>query len=273
MRNVTVEEVILAIDEARERDPGGAIAFDGDGTLWAGDVGEDFFAALLERGVLDVARDALVREARAENIDTSGSPREIAHRIHLAYLGGTFPEERVCEIMTWAAAGQSRAELDGFCAEVVEAIGLRGRLHREAIEVVEHAKRVGVEVFLVSASPRAIVHQAAKIVGIDVANALAACEACDDTGIVQCAVERPIPYGDGKVTRLRARLGRERVLYAAFGDNAFDVPMLRAARVPVAIRPKARLLDLAGDVPSLAVLEKRPESVRPPKAAAAPDAP
>lgn len=256
MRTITVEEVIRAIDDARKRDPGGAIAFDGDGTLWAGDIGEDFFGALLERGVLDFARDALVREAREENIDTSGGPREIAHRIHLAYLGGTFPEERVCEIMAWAAAGRSRSELDAFSAEVIEAVGLRRRLHHEAIHVVEHAKRVGVEVFLVSASPRAIVQQAAKIVGIDVANTMAVHEACDDAGIVQCAVQRPIPYGEGKATHLRERLGPGRVLYAAFGDNAFDVPMLRAARLPVAIRPKARLLDRAADVPSLGVLEK-----------------
>lgn len=256
MRPITVDEVILAIDEARKRDPGGAIAFDGDGTLWAGDIGEDFFAALLERGVFELAREALVREASAENIDASGSPREIAHRIHQAYLGGTFPEERVCEIMAWAAAGRSRAELDEFCAELIEAVGLRGRLHGEALAVVEHAKRVGVDVFLVSASPRAIVHQAAKIVGVDAANALAVCEACDEAGIVQCDVERPIPYGDGKVTQLRRRIGLERVVYAAFGDNAFDVPMLREARVPVAIRPKARLAERAAEVPSLAVLEK-----------------
>lgn len=256
MRSIRVDEVILAIDEARERDPGGAIAFDGDGTLWAGDIGEDFFEALLERGVLDFAREALAREAAAENIETSGSPREIAHRIHRAYLGGTFPEERVCEIMTWAAAGWPRAELDRFCGEVIEAVGLRQRLHGEAIHVVEHARRAGVDVFLVSASPRAIVEQAAKIVGIDVANAMAAREACDDAGIVQCAVERPIPYGEGKVRNLRQRLGADRVLYAAFGDNAFDVPMLREARFPVAIRPKARLLDRAAEVPSLAVLER-----------------
>jgi phosphoserine phosphatase len=251
-----VNEVIRAIDEASSREPGGAIAFDGDGTLWAGDIGEDFFVALLERGVHDYAHNALVREAAAEKLDASGTPREIAHRIHSAYLLDRFPEERVCEIMTWAAAGRSRAELDLFCAEVIEDIGLRGRLHGEAIRVVEHARSVGLDVFLVSASPRAIVEQAAKLVGIEIGNALAAREACDAAGIVQCAVECPIPYGPGKVTHLRARLGADRVLYAAFGDNAFDVAMLREARLPVAIRPKARLVERAAEVPSLAVLER-----------------
>ncbi|MBX3259171.1 MAG: haloacid dehalogenase-like hydrolase [Labilithrix sp.] len=256
MRTVSVNEIVLAIDEARAREPGGAIAFDGDGTLWSGDVGEDFFEALLARGVRDAARDALVREAAEEGIDASGDPRAIARRIHAAYLAGSFPEERVCEIMTWAAAGWSRAELDRFCEGVVVSIGLRDRLHGEAIHVVEHARRVGIDVLLVSASPRAIVEQAARVVGIDLANAMAAREAYDAVGIVQSSVERPIPYGPGKVTHLRARLGAERVLYAAFGDNAFDVAMLREARHPVAVRPKARLVERAAEVPELVVLER-----------------
>ena len=52
------------------------------------------------------------------------------------------------------------------------------------------------------------------------------------------------------------KIGAERVLYAAFGDNAFDVAMLREARVPVAIRPKPRLLERAGEVDGLVVLEE-----------------
>jgi phosphatidylglycerophosphatase C len=256
VRTITVSQVIASIEEARRHEPDGAIAFDGDGTLWAGDIGEDFFGALLERGVHETAREALVREAEAENVDASGSAREIAHRIHQAYLGGRFPEERVCEIMTWAAAGWSKTDLDRFCVEMIEAIGLRGRLHGEALRVVEHARTAGIDVYLVSASPRAIVEQGARLVGIELDKAMAVREAYDAAGIVQCAVERPIPYGDGKVKHLREKLGAERVLYAAFGDNAFDVPMLRESRLPVAIRPKARLVDRAAEVPKLVVLEQ-----------------
>ncbi len=254
VNTVSVGDVVRAIDEARGREPGGVVAFDGDGTLWSGDVGDDFFHALLEAGVHEVAHDALVREAAAENVDTSGGPRDVAARIHSAYLAGKFPEDRVCEIMTWVAAGRARSELDHFCSVVVETVGLRRRLHAEAVHIVEHARSVGVEVFLVSASPRAIVEQAAKLVGIDVANTIAIREVCDGAGVVQTSVERPISYGPGKVTRLRDRIGGTRVLYAAFGDNAFDVPMLCASRIPVAVRPKSRLLDRARDVPELVVL-------------------
>lgn len=232
------------------------MAFDGDGTLWSGDVGEDFFHAVLARGIDDAARDALIEEARAETIDASGTASEIMHRIHAAYLAGAFPEQRVCEIMTWAVAGWRRSDVDAFCVDVIEKGGVHGRLHDEAIHVVSRAKTLGIEVFIVSASPTAIVEQAARLVGLDADHVIAAREARDPNDVVASTVHRPIPYGDGKVTRLRERIGAERVLYAAFGDNAFDVPLLREARLPVAIRPKARLVKRAGEVPGLRVLQQ-----------------
>jgi phosphoserine phosphatase len=76
-------------------------------------------------------------------------------------------------------------------------------------------------------------------------------------GNVKAEVGRPIPYGDGKVTRLRECIGREREVYAAFGDNAFDVSLLQAARVRVAVRPKARLRARAHEVEG--IVELAPE--------------
>jgi phosphoserine phosphatase len=254
VQTVTTEQAIAAIDAAHAKEPGGVLAFDGDGTLWSGDIGDDYFEALLERGVHAIAHEALVREAAAEKLDTTGTSRELGLRIHRAYHAGTFPEERLCEIIAWAAAGWRRADLDSFCRDLVDALALRTRLHGEALRIIEHARRAGIPVFVVSASPRAIVEQAAKLVGIEPSHAVAVCEHFDDD-VVTCAVRRPIPYKNGKVTNLRARIGAERTLYAAFGDNAFDVEMLLESRHPFAIRPKARLLERAADVPNLGVLE------------------
>lgn len=255
IRAIRVDEVMAAVTEAAKRAPGGALAFDGDGTFWSGDIGEDFFAALLAHGVRDVALEALAREAREASLDAEGDAVAIADRIHRAYLDGRFPEERVCEIMTWAAAGMSRAELDAFAGVVLERCGLRRRLHEEAVAVLTEARALGIPVYLVSASPRAIVEQAARVLDIPLDRTVSVREACDASGVVLCAVERPISYGAGKVLRLRERLGAA-PLYAAFGDNAFDAAMLREAQIPVAIRPKARLLDCAGEVPGLRVLSR-----------------
>jgi phosphoserine phosphatase len=158
--------------------------------------------------------------------------------------------------MTWVAAGRSRGELERFSARVVETAGVRERLHPEVVEVVEHARAVGWEAFIVSASPRSIVVEAARLVGVAPDHVVAAIESYDADGRVVCGVERPIPYGPGKVSRLRERLG-PRTLYAAFGDNAFDVALLNAAEVRVAVRPKPRLVARAAEVPGIRVLDGR----------------
>src|SRR5687767_4915656 len=68
----TVAEVVARIEDEARRVPGGAIAFDGDGTLWSGDVGEDFFEALLASNRLTAAAgEAFAREAERERIDAS----------------------------------------------------------------------------------------------------------------------------------------------------------------------------------------------------------
>jgi HAD superfamily phosphoserine phosphatase-like hydrolase len=256
VRPASIEDVTTRIEGFARDEKGGVLAFDGDGTLWSGDIGEDFFEALLASGRIEaVAHEAMAREAEAEKLDATGSAVDVARRIHAAYLAGRFPEERVCEIMTWAFAGWPKEEMEAFAARTIEALDLRRRLHGEAVKVARWAAEKSIDVFLVSASPRAIVEAAAHLVGIDTARVTAATEIVDDAGIVTTGAHRPIPYGPGKVARLREKLGA-RTLYAAFGDNAFDVPLLQHARVPVAIRPKPRLVERAGEVPGLAVLER-----------------
>ena len=115
----------------------------------------------------------------------------------------------------------------------------------------------GIEVFLVSASPRAIVEHAGRFVGIADDHMVAALPLYDGDRMLP-DVDRPIPYGAGKVRNLRARIGTDRPLYAAFGDNAFDIAMLSEAFIPVAVRPKPRLRERASEVKML--VEITPES-------------
>lgn len=262
MQTATVDEILRAIDSAAKTAPGGAIAFDGDGTLWSGDIGEDFFDAAMKRGPLEVTREPLAREAVEGGLTVAphATAHDIAHEIHAAYLAGSFPEERVCEIIAWVVAGWSHDALRAFCKETVVEIGLHERLHGEAIRVLRHAQGMGIDAYLVSASPLGIVEAAAAVVGIPLTHVTAVTERISADGVVECGVVRPITYGEGKVTNLRAllkkRQGEEAPLYAAFGDNAFDVALLRSAQNPIAIRPKQRLLDRAHEVPGLRILER-----------------
>ncbi len=199
------------------------------------------------------ALDGLVREAREHRLSDAGTGREVALRLYEAYRGGQFPEERICEVMTWCFAGWTPAEVQAFAREVVDRAGLAGRLHGEVHDLVDRARAAGIRTLLVSASPIAVVLEAASRVGFDPEHVVAARPRFERDAMT-AEVDRPIPYAGGKVTRLRERIGAATTLYAAFGDNAFDVALLASARVRVAVRPKPRLRERAGEVEGLVEL-------------------
>jgi phosphatidylglycerophosphatase C len=248
--------------------PGGVVATDGDGTLWSGDVGEDLFHGFVQQGRVEAAAlEALRREARDHDLSDAGSGSEIARRIHSAFLQGAFPEERVCEMMTWCFAGWTRGEARAFARGVVAAAGVESRVHGEVLQVIERARAASLRVVVVSASPFDAVVEAALRVGFAEDDVVAARpryepryetrgETRGDGDVMVAEVERPIPYADGKVIRLRQQVGEDRAIYAAFGDNGFDVALLASAGVGVAVRPKPRLRERAHEVSGLVELEK-----------------
>ena len=233
--------------------PKGALSFDGDGTLWSGDVGEDFFYGILDSGKLsDVAANAVARAASEAGVEVSPDAVRTARNIYDAYLAGRFDEERVCEIMTWINAGWTTTETTAFVMSVVSA-KFAARIHPEVRLVIDEARRQGHEVFVVSASPRPIVEAAAAIVGIPTTRVIAATAVLEGDRFA-ARVHRPIPYGAGKASALRTALGGALPLLAAFGDNAFDAEMLAMSERPVAVRPKPRLVARATEIDGLRVL-------------------
>jgi phosphoserine phosphatase len=254
----TPDEVWARVESLARAQPGGVVATDGDGTLWSGDVGEDLFHAFLKHGRVEApALRAMALEAREHRISDAGTGAEVARRLYDAYLEGNFPEERICELMTWCFAGWTHREVQAFARTVVEEGDLADRLHGELLAVLERVRAAGIDLVLVSASPVAVVVEAAALVGIDADHVVAAQPCFQDDAMV-ADVHRPIPYAAGKVTRLRERIGANRALYAAFEDNAFDVALLASAQVGVAVRPKARLRAKAAEVQGL--VELSPEA-------------
>jgi phosphoserine phosphatase len=245
------DQIIARIEEATRQHPGGVLAFDGDGTLWEGDVGEDFFHALVAHGDFrEPARAQMARDATEHGIAAGGTGKDLATRLYQDYLAGLFPEERICELMTWACADWTESEVDAFAGTVLARIGLEARLHKEVRRVLQWAEKRGLDVFLVSASPRPIIDHAARFLGLVPANVIAA-QPRYEAGRMLPDVHRPIPYGAGKVLHLREKVGPARPVYAAFGDNAFDIALLSEAFIPVAVRPKPRLRERAGEVKKL----------------------
>lgn len=256
MRLQTADEVWARIEAQAGVDHGGGrrvVATDADGTLWSGDVGEDLFHAFLNLGRVEPpAEEAMRREARSFHVSDAGTGLDVAHALYDAYRAGAYPEARICELMAWCFGGWGAGEVQAFAREVIGRVGLPGRLHRELHALIERARAAGIEVFLVSASPVSVVRAAGVLAGFDEGHVVAAIPR-ERGGRVLPEVDSPIPYGPGKVVRLRERVGDVRLI-AAFGDNAFDVALLAEARVGVAVRPKAALRARAGEVEGLVEL-------------------
>ncbi len=264
---VLARETLLArLDQTLDALPSperAVIATDGDGTLWTSDVGEALFAELLERRMIgESARVDLLAEAREHGVSVpEDDPTAIARALFEAYSARRFPEDRICAAMAWCVAGHSVAAIDEVAREVLEgSFGLRDRLIEEAGAVLQWAHRRRLSIVLVSASPRVVVERAAKIMAerwsLPVPRILAMTPRVS-AGIIQSQpLQGTWTYGEGKTLALTHELageasGVKRSIVAAMGDNVFDAPMLRAACVPIAVRPKPALSAIAAEIPGL----------------------
>jgi phosphoserine phosphatase len=158
------------------------------------------------------------------------------------------------EATAWLCAGWSTDRADAFARRSLVAHGIAQRAHPEVMAVVEWARSRHLPLYLVSASPGFVVRAAARLLGIGDFTILAM-DPPVVGGHIGVGVVPPVTYGDGKVDALRGSVGAG-VILAALGDNGFDVPMLQAARVGVAVRPKERLRSRAAEVPGLVVLSE-----------------
>jgi phosphatidylglycerophosphatase C len=235
-----VDELSSMLGDADPR--GVVLAFDGDGTLWSGDVGEDLFRAAMRAAFLiEDATPGLVAEAEQHRIPL-GSAKDanaIARVLLAAYLSGQYPERETCAMMSWCYAGHVLADVEDFARAVLKEADLPGRLHEELTPIIEWADKLGVLRVLVSASPRVVVEPAGSVRGFTRANIAAATPAVE-AGRILPRLQSPVPYAEAKLSAGRELFGSARWL-AAFGDNVFDIDMLTTAEVGIAVRPKPKL--------------------------------
>lgn len=241
---------------------GALLASDADGTIWDGDVGIDLFEAVLaSRGVREAAREALAAEARAIGLAAEGDANALTAALYEAYKIDRYPHDRAFAMMAWVFAGHHRDELATLCARVLREGRIEARIRPELRTIFGWAASRGVEVYVVSASARAMVELAVKHLGIASDHVAAMTPAVSVEGVLLPELAGPIVYGEGKLAALaRARAGSggaagsPAALLGAFGDSAYDAAMLRAARVPVAVTPAPGLVALAPTIAGLVVL-------------------
>jgi phosphoserine phosphatase len=254
-RHVTSEQLIAQLAPHLGDTPC-ALAFDADGTLWSGDVGDDVFRfAVAHRRLREAARPELEREAKTRGFETFADVNVTAKSLFDAYLAHRYPEREMCELMTWCFAGHTLTEMRELAREALLASNHASRLHEELRPVLEFSRSRGARTVVISASPRVTVELAASIWGFAPSD-IAASTPRIENDVICPAMDGDVPYAAGKCSAGRALLGELRWV-ASFGDNVFDLEMLREAELGVAVRPKPALEARLTEVPGVLLLSPR----------------
>jgi phosphatidylglycerophosphatase C len=231
----------------------GIVAFDGDGTLWTGDIAEDVVHAVLERRLVKPeAYPEFVAELQPLMGKVPTDVHDAARLVLEMDRHKQLDHVRTCELLGSLFAGYTQADLHALATAILEERKLKERLIEESWQVRADAEAAGHMIMVVSASPLPIVIAACDLVGFNHPRAGVTVRV---TGGKYCTeVVRPIPYAEGKVHAIRQHTNLP--IVAALGDNRFDMAMLQASKLPLAVRPKQALLDIAGELPALALLRR-----------------
>ena len=200
------------------------IAFDCDGTLWAGDAGADFMYWEIEQKLLP-------EEASRWLLDR-----------YKEYLAGRVSEEDMCGEMVQVHRGIPITKIvtaaKKFFSEVVER-----RIFPEMQELAHRLIAAGREVWAVSSTNDWVIIEGVKRFGIPTERVLAA-SVKSMNGVATDELIQ-IPSDEGKRTALRKVLTRK--LNGSFGNSIHDVAMLELAQHAFAINPNPDLATIADE--------------------------
>ncbi len=194
-------------------------AFDCDGTLWSGDVGERFFDwELREGGIVSAALDRPMRER------------------HAAYKRGEVDETTMCGEMVTMHEGISEEKLMSAAACFFDEFFVE-QIFPEMRELVRRLQENGCEIWAVSSSNEWVIRAGMKYFEIPESRVLAAKVELDGGRATGHLVR--VPSGIGKPGALREAVKKE--IDVAFGNSRWDTEMLAMARHAVAVNPNPDL--------------------------------
>ncbi len=196
--------------------------FDCDGTLWAGDSGQDFFYWELDRGLIPAA---VARWVRARYAD---------------YLAGRVGEEVMCGEMVQIHRGLEETVVAQAAREFFAA-AVAARIFPEMRELTRRLAAAGAELWAVSSTNHWVVAAGVERFGIPRARVLAASVVIEGGRITERLFR--VPSGGGKALAIREHIGRP--VDVAFGNSIHDAAMLDSARHAFAINPKPDLEEIA----------------------------
>lgn len=199
-------------------------AFDCDGTLWSGDVGERFFDWELRQG--NIVPDVPVVAMRER---------------YASYKRGEVDETTMCGEMVTLHRGLSEKNIMQAATRFFDEF-FAPQIFPEMRELVRRLHETGCEIWAVSSSNEWIIRAGMKYFGIPETRILAATVEIDD-GILTERLVR-VPSGSGKPKAL-GKVGKG--IDAAFGNSRWDAEMLAMAKHAFAINPNPDLEVIARD--------------------------
>jgi phosphoserine phosphatase len=215
-------------------------AFDCDGTLWSGDVGEGFFSWELEQ--------ALGSEPLGSKPLVSKEVAIWARQRYAEYRAGRVAEEVMCgEMVTMHRGLQEKAVQQAADAYFARAIV--PHIFPELRELIERLRAKGCDVWAVSSSNQWLIRSAMRYFGVPQDRILSA-EVAVENGVITDRLIR-VPSGPGKPEAIRSVLksspgsSPDQRPDCAFGNAIWDREMLAISKHAFAINPNPNLKEVA----------------------------
>jgi HAD superfamily hydrolase (TIGR01490 family) len=206
-------------------------------------------AAFFDLDKTVIAKASMVAFARSFLDEGLLSRRTVArsaleHALYQRFGASERRLERIRQAVLQVTAGWSAEEVRRIVSETLE-VTVGPILFAEAVELIEHHRRAGRLVFLVSASPEAIVRPLADYLGLD--GAIASQPAVGPDGRYTGEMHF-YAYGPQKATAVM-ELAEERGIDLqrsyAYSDSYTDLPLLEVVGLPCAVNPDRLLAKVA----------------------------
>jgi HAD superfamily phosphoserine phosphatase-like hydrolase len=203
-------------------------AFDCDGTLWSGDLGERFFDW----------------ELTESYVFPDGPSREILSRTwrarHAAYKRGEVDETTMCGEMVTMHQGISERQMMEASTRFFDEFFVV-QIFPEMRELVRRLQESDCDVWAVSSSNEWVIRAAMRHFSIPDSRILAAKVEVEKDIVTDRLIR--VPSGEGKPKALRAVVNKP--IDAAFGNSRWDTEMLAIAKHAFAVNPNPDLEAIA----------------------------
>jgi HAD superfamily hydrolase (TIGR01490 family) len=152
--------------------------------------------------------------------------------------------ERIKDELANLTEGWDRNEVVALVEETVDEV-VSPLVYAEALAIIDHHRKSGDRVVVISASPEEIVIPLCRYLGIE--DVIATRSAIDDEGKYTGEIERYV-YGPNKaqaMIEMADEAGIDLEQSYAYSDSVTDVPMLEAVGNPIVVNPDSELATIA----------------------------